>query len=299
VSKRADLATDGMVVVDKAGGLTSHDVVGQIRRLARTRRVGHAGTLDPMATGVLVIAVGRATRLLNHLDLGDKTYEATIRLGEARSTDDADGQLTSSTPADGLDEARVHAAIRGFVGEIMQVPSSVSAIKVGGERAYTLVRAGHTVELAPRGVTVTQFQAGRFTRVGSVLDVDVVVDCSAGTYVRALARDLGAALEVGGHLTALRRTRVGRFSIADALTIEQLTNLADPVTLPMAQAVRASMPVREISLADVATLSFGQSLERAGINGTYGAIAPDGTVAALLREDEARARSVVVFVAAG
>jgi tRNA pseudouridine55 synthase len=296
---RRDNATDGLVVIDKPGGVTSHDVVGQLRRLARTRRVGHAGTLDPMATGVLVLAVGRATRLLNHLDLGEKSYEARIRLGETSTTDDAEGQLTVSGFAADLTEGAVRAAMESFVGEIQQVPSAVSAIKVGGERAYTLVRAGANVELAAREVTVARFEASAFSPSSAVLDVDVIVECSAGTYVRALARDLGNLLGVGGHVTMLRRTRVGRFTLSDAMTVEQLATLADPVTLPMAQAVAATMPTRAITQAEVATLSFGQSLERAGIAGTYGAIAPDGTVAALLREDDARARSVVVFVAAG
>jgi tRNA pseudouridine55 synthase len=297
--KRDENVTDGLAIVDKAGGVTSHDVVGELRRLAHTRRVGHAGTLDPMATGVLVLAVGRATRLLNHLDLGDKTYEARIRLGQSRSTDDADGEVMVTAPADHITEDRVREAIGGFVGNIMQVPSSVSAIKIDGERAYKLVRSGESVELSARAVRITSFQARSFTRVGPMLDVDVVVDCSSGTYVRALARDLGAGLGVGGHLSALRRTRVGRFTIADAMTVEQLSTAPDPVTLPMTRAVRAVMPVRELSAAEVTTLSFGQSLELAGIAGTYGALAPDGSVAALLREDAIKARPVVVFVAAG
>jgi tRNA pseudouridine55 synthase len=297
--KLNDDVTDGLVIVDKEAGVTSHDVVGQLRRIAHTRRVGHAGTLDPMATGVLVLAVGRATRLLNHLELENKQYEATIRLGQSTNTDDADGEVTTTASAVAVDEARVQAGVAAFVGAIMQVPSSVSAIKVDGTRAYKLVRAGESVELEAREVTVTRFQTRSFRRVGELLDVDVVVDCSAGTYVRALARDLGAALGVAGHLTALRRTQVGRFTVADARTVLQLTELADPVTLPMAEAVRATMPVRQLTAAEVTTLSYGQSLDRVGITGTYGVLAPDGSVAALLREDAKMARPVVVFVAAG
>jgi tRNA pseudouridine55 synthase len=253
--KLTENVTDGLVIIDKEAGVTSHDVVGQLRRIAHTRRVGHAGTLDPMATGVLVLAVGRATRLLNHLELGDKQYEATIRLGQATNTDDADGQIISGAPASAIDEPQVRRAIEGFVGEIMQVPSSVSAIKVDGQRAYKLVRAGESVELEARGVIVSRFELLSVTRRDELLDVDVVVDCSAGTYIRALARDLGAALGVGGHLTALRRTQVGRFTIADTMTVEQLKDLADPVTLPMTAAVRATMPTRDISAAEVTTLS--------------------------------------------
>ena len=294
-----DNVTDGLVVVDKAGGVTSHDVVGQLRRLAHTRRVGHAGTLDPMATGVLILAVGRATRLLNHLELGDKAYAATIRLGQATNTDDAEGQVIFEASAVEITEAQVHAVIGPFRGEIMQVPSSVSAIKVDGERAYKLARAGATVELAARGVVVSRFQVDSFTRRGPVLDVDVTVECSGGTYIRALARDIGAELGVGGHLTALRRTRVGRFTVAEAMTLEQLAELADPVTLPMARALAAVMAIRQLEAAEVTTLSFGQSLAKVGLAGTYGALAPDGSVAALLHEDDLKARPVVVFVAAG
>ncbi len=297
--RHEDHATDGLVVIDKASGVTSHDVVGQMRRLAHTRRVGHAGTLDPMATGVLVLAVGRATRLLNHLDLDEKAYQATVRLGEARDTDDADGAVTTASSAAAISEQAVRAAIDRQVGEVMQVPSSVSAIKVDGERAYKLARAGNSVDLAARAVTITRFEALDFRRRADLLDVDVLVECSSGTYVRALARDIGSELGVGGHLTALRRTRVGRFTIEDAKTVESLAQLPDPVMLPMAQALRAVMPIRSLSLQEVTTLSFGQSLERASIAGTYAALAPDGSVAALLREDELKARPVVVFVAAG
>jgi tRNA pseudouridine55 synthase len=292
--------SDGLVIVDKPAGLTSHDVVARLRRLAHTRRVGHAGTLDPMATGVLVLGIDKATRLLHHLVLTDKAYTATIRLGQATVTDDADGAVQSSASAAGVDEAAVRAALLPLTGEILQAPSSVSAIKVDGQRAYKRVRDGEAVELPARPVTVTRFEGVDFSRPGAdLLDVDVEVECSSGTYVRALARDLGRALGTGGHLTALRRTRVGPFTIDQAQTLDALAELADPVTLPLADAVRAAMPVRQVDDDEARALSYGKSLELSGIAGTHGAIAPDGTVAALLVEDGGRAKPVLVFAAAG
>ena len=295
-----DAPTAGLVIVDKPAGLTSHDVVGRLRRLAHTRRVGHAGTLDPMATGVLVIGVGAATRLLHHLVLADKAYTATVRLGQATTTDDAEGEVTSAASAAAVEEDAVHAAMRPLTGNIQQVPSSVSAIKIDGERAYKRARAGEAVELPARPVTVVRFVAREFRRPDpELLDVDVEVECSSGTYVRALARDLGAALGVGGHLTALRRTRVGPFDLAAARTLDELAERPDPVTLPLPAAVRLAMPVRDIDADEARELSFGRALAAQGIAGTYGALAPDGSVAALLREDGDRARPVLVFAAAG
>jgi tRNA pseudouridine55 synthase len=292
--------SDGLVIVDKPAGLTSHDVVARLRRLAHTRRVGHAGTLDPMATGVLVLGIDKATRLLHHLVLTDKAYTATIRLGQATVTDDADGAVQSSASAAGVDEAAVRAALLPLTGEILQAPSSVSAIKIDGQRAYKRVRDGEAVELPARPVTVTRFEGVSFSRPGAdLLDVDVEVECSSGTYVRALARDLGRALGTGGHLTALRRTRVGPFTIDQAQTLDALAELADPVTLPLADAVRAAMPVRQVDDDEARALSYGKSLELSGIAGTHGAIAPDGTVVALLVEDGGRAKPVLVFAAAG
>jgi tRNA pseudouridine55 synthase len=214
----------GLVIVDKPGGMTSHDVVARIRRLAHTRRVGHAGTLDPMATGVLVIGVEKATRLLGHLMLTEKTYEATIRLGQSTSTDDADGEPTGTAlrPASEVTRAALDTEIAKLTGEILQVPSSVSAIKVNGQRAYKLTRAGEAPELAARPVTVYEFQILGISKAGDFLDVDARVRCSSGTYIRALARDLGAALGTGGHLTALRRTAVGPYDIARAHTLKDL-----------------------------------------------------------------------------
>ncbi|MFN2519096.1 MAG: tRNA pseudouridine(55) synthase TruB [Jatrophihabitantaceae bacterium] len=292
--------TDGLVIVDKPAGLTSHDVVSRLRRLARTRRVGHAGTLDPMATGVLVLGVDKATRLLHHLVLTDKAYLATIRLGQATGTDDAEGDIVSTRSAAAIDEVAVRAAMTPMTGDLLQVPSSVSAIKVDGQRAYQRVRAGEAVELAARPITVARFQALDFARpTRDLLDVAVEVECSSGTYVRALARDLGAALEVGGHLTALRRTRVGPFTLAQAHTLDALAQLADPVTLSLAEAVRAVLPVRELDDDEVRAVSFGRSLVARGIRGTHGALAPDGTVVALLVEAGDRAKPVLVFAPAG
>jgi tRNA pseudouridine55 synthase len=292
--------SDGLVIVDKPAGLTSHDVVSRLRRLAHTRRVGHAGTLDPMATGVLVLGVDKATRLLHHLVLADKAYTATIRLGQATVTDDAEGALVSSSSAAAVDEAAVRAAMVPLTGDVLQVPSAVSAIKVDGQRAYQRVRDGETVALAARPVTVSSFVAARFERVGlDLLDVDVEVECSSGTYVRALARDLGVALGVGAHLTALRRTRVGPFTIAQARTLDALAELDDPVTLPLADAVRTALPARQIDADEARALSFGRSLDSTGIAGTHGAFTADGVVVALLVEEGERARPVLVFTPAG
>lgn len=196
----------GLVVVDKPAGMTSHDVVGRCRRIFATRRVGHAGTLDPMATGVLVLGIERATKILGLLTATSKSYAATIRLGQSTSTDDAEGELLQSISADHVTDQEIGAALAGLRGDIKQVPSTVSAIKIGGRRSYQLAREGQTVELAARPVRIDRFEVLATRRAGGVIDLDVEVDCSSGTYIRALARDLGAALGVGGHLTALRRT---------------------------------------------------------------------------------------------
>jgi tRNA pseudouridine55 synthase len=292
--------TAGLVIVDKPAGWTSHDVVGRLRRLAHTRRVGHAGTLDPMATGVLVVGVGTATRLLHHLVLADKAYTATIRLGQATVSDDAEGAPLGGASAAAVDAATVRVAMGSLTGAIDQVPSAVSAVKVAGRRAYDRARAGERVDLPARPVTVRRFAATAFARpTPDLLDVDVEVECSSGTYVRALARDLGAALGVGGHLTALRRTRVGPFTLDRARTLDELAALGDPVTLPLPAAVREALPARELDEAEARELSFGRSLAPRGIDGVHGAFAPDGSVVALLRESDGAARPVLVFAAAG
>src|SRR5262245_58265329 len=216
-------APSGLVIVDKPGGMTSHDVVARVRRLAGTRRVGHAGTLDPMATGVLVVSVEKATRLLGYLTLTEKEYVATIRLGQSTTTDDAEGEPVGGAPASGLSAAALEEPIAKLTGEILQVPPGVSAIKVGGQRAYELTRAGAAPELAARPVTVYEFTVTSVRPSGSFLNVAATIRCSSGTYIRALARDLGAALGTGGHLTTLRRTSVGPYSIAQARTLEDLS----------------------------------------------------------------------------
>lgn len=294
------MPSSGLIVVDKPGGMTSHDVVARLRRIVGTRRVGHAGTLDPMATGVLVVGVGTATRLLHHLVLTDKVYGATIRLGCSTVTDDAEGSVLIETSTAAVTEDAVRTAVRGFVGDLEQVPSAVSAVKVDGRRAYDRVRAGEQVELAARSVHVARFDVLALRRPGpDVLDVDVDVECSSGTYVRALARDLGATLGVGGHLTALRRTRVGPFHLAAARSLDELAELDDPVTLPLPAAVRAAMPVRDVTADEARELSFGRALDPSGDDGVRGALGPDGSVIALLRDQDGRARPVVVFTPAG
>jgi tRNA pseudouridine55 synthase len=289
----------GLIVVDKPAGMTSHDVVAKVRRIAKTRRVGHAGTLDPMATGVLVLGVERATKLLNHLVMTDKTYAATIRLGSATTTDDAEGDVVASADAAGLTRAVISDAMRPLIGDILQRPSSVSAIKVDGERAYARVRAGETVELSARPVTVSRFEiVGEPRFDGQSCDIDVVVDCSSGTYIRALARDLGEALQVGGHLTTLRRSRVGPFTVDQALTLEALADLGDPIVLPLPRAIAAAMPTRKLTADEARELSFGRTIELAGIEGTYGGIAESGEAVALLHESAGRARPVLGFTPA-
>jgi tRNA pseudouridine55 synthase len=291
--------TDGLVIVDKPSGITSHDVVSRVRRIAGTRKVGHAGTLDPMATGVLVLGVGKATRLLTHLVLADKAYTATIRLGQATVTDDAEGEVISAASAAGICAEDVRTALRALTGDLEQMPSAVSAIKVGGRRAYHRVRGGEAVELAARPVRVDRFEALDVRAAGDVLDVDVVVECSSGTYVRALARDLGSGLGVGGHLTALRRTRVGPFTADQAETLEALAELADPIGLPLAAAVSAAMPVRTVTDDEARALSYGKAIAAAGIVGVHGALTAGGAAVALLREQDHEARPVLVFAAAG
>ncbi|HSO65544.1 MAG TPA: tRNA pseudouridine(55) synthase TruB [Ornithinibacter sp.] len=298
-----DPTPDGILVVDKPQGWTSHDVVARARRLCATRKVGHAGTLDPMATGVLVLGVGRATKLLTFLVGCDKDYTATIRLGQATLTDDAEGEVTVSAGASGIRREAVVAAAAALTGDIEQVPSSVSAIKVRGERSYHRVRAGESVDLPARPVTVSRFDVGDVRSLEAdgvaLADVDVEVTVSSGTYVRALARDLGASLGTGGHLTALRRTRVGGFSIEHAHPLADLEARQGermPVT-PLAEAARAAFAVREVDDAEARTLGYGQRLASAvpGRAEPVAAIAPDGTLVAMLDESRGTARSLVVF----
>ena len=288
---------DGLVIVDKPGGLTSHDVVARIRRLAGTRRVGHAGTLDPMATGVLVVGVEKATRLLGYLTLTQKQYDATIRLGQSTTTDDAEGELTTTAKAKGVPPDTISKAVAELTGEIQQVPPAVSAIKVDGQRAYKLTRAGSAPELKPRPVTVYEFTITGIRPAGDLIDVDATVRCSSGTYIRALARDLGDKLGTGGHLTALRRTRVGEYGLEAAKTLDQLAERFE--VLPLAQAAAAAFGRRDLSADEARRLAHGGRLPAGppgtGAPGPTAAFAPDGSLVALLAEQDGQARPLAVF----
>jgi tRNA pseudouridine55 synthase len=289
----------GLVIVDKPGGLTSHDVVARIRRLAGTRRVGHAGTLDPMATGVLVVGVEKATRLLGHLTLTEKQYDATIRLGQSTSTDDAEGEITGTAPASDVSPEALAKAVKDLTGEIQQVPPAVSAIKVDGQRAYKLTRAGAAPELKPRPVTVYEFTvtAIRPAGDGDLTDIDATVRCSSGTYIRALARDLGNSLGTGGHLTALRRTRVGGYGLDTAKTLDQLAERFEVV--PLDQAAAAAFGRRDLSADEARRVAHGGRLPAGppgtGTPGPTAAFAPDGSLVALLAEQDGQARPLAVF----
>ncbi|HLI36291.1 MAG TPA: tRNA pseudouridine(55) synthase TruB [Streptosporangiaceae bacterium] len=339
-------AVSGLVIVDKPAGLTSHDVVARIRRLAGTRRVGHAGTLDPMATGVLVVGVEKATRLLGHLALADKEYSATIRLGQSTNTDDAEGEVTGGAPASGVSGELLSSAVAALTGSLMQVPPAISAVKVNGERAYKMTRAGTAPDLAARPVTVQEFTitavrritgtraaaapaapgtsstpgtaaptagapgaaagqpcaaagqpgatAGQPGAAGDVLDVDADIRCSSGTYIRALARDLGAALGTGGHLTRLRRTRTGAYDISQARTLDQLAERF--AVTPLEAAAAAAFPRRDVTGEQARRVSHGGTLPAAGFGPEPAAVfGPDGTFIALVREEGGRARPVAVF----
>jgi len=288
------VSVDGLLVVDKPAGWTSHDVVARLRRIAGTRRVGHAGTLDPMATGVLVVGIGKATRLLGHLALTDKAYDATVRLGVTTNTDDAEGEPLATAPASGVTDADLAGALAALTGRITQVPPQVSAIKVGGKRSYAMARAGQTVELAARQVTVSLLEPRGVRRQGGVVDVDLAVECSSGTYVRAIARDLGVALGCGGHLTALRRTRVGPFGVERARTLDELAASLDVV--PLADAVAGAFPRRDVDADDAGRVAHGGRLPALGIDGPVGVFGPDGTVLALVEERGGLARPLCVFV---
>ena len=284
----------GLVVVDKPAGITSHDVVGRCRRIFGTRKVGHAGTLDPMATGVLVVGIERATKILGLLTATDKSYSATIRLGQTTSTEDAEGEVLQTVSADGVADAQIGEAVATLRGEIAQVPSAVSAIKVGGKRAYQLAREGQVVELAARTIRIDRFDVLAVRRHEGLVDVDVEVDCSSGTYIRALARDVGADLGVGGHLTALRRTRVGGFGLDQARTLDELSE-QPRLSYTLDEACLLSFPRRDLTADETEDTRHGRPLKPAGIEGVYAATAPDGQVIALLKDESNRTKSVVVL----
>jgi len=306
-------APDGLLIVDKPAGVTSHDVVARCRRLAATRKVGHAGTLDPMATGVLVLGIGRATRLMGYVSRSTKRYDATIRLGTTTVTDDAEGEALDTVDASYLAAGDIKAAVQHFVGVLEQVPSSVSAIKVNGRRAYARVHAGEEVRLAARQVHVTSLTVVGLRRADTAVDLDVSVECSTGTYVRALARDIGARLGVGGHLTALRRTRVAEYSIEDTSTLESLAAVS-PEALPvipldavarkqfrsyvvnatMVDAIRNGRPIAG-QVRDLPLVPAEASTIVADSNDVVALLGPDGRFLALYRQEPSLAKAVAVF----
>ena len=295
------MAESGLVIVAKSGGMTSHDVVARIRRLAGTRRVGHAGTLDPMATGVLVIGVEKATRLLGYLALSEKEYSATVRLGQSTVTDDAEGEpLPSAAGAAAavsrLDEGTLAAALAALSGEIMQVPPKISAIKVNGQRAYRLTRSGAAPELKARPVTIRKLELlGRREAGHGLADIDIAVTCSSGTYIRAIARDLGTALGTGGHLTVLRRTRVGPYGISAAKTLDQLAEAF--AVMPLAKAAAAAFDTLQLSADEARLVSHGVSIRApaAATDQRMAAFSPDGNLIALLVSQDGELRPLAVF----
>jgi tRNA pseudouridine55 synthase len=304
VSRRPDAdVPPGLLLVDKAGGMTSHDVVARARRVLSVRKVGHAGTLDPMATGLLVLGVGTATRLLGYVGGHDKTYEATIRLGQSTVSDDREGEVLATSSTAHVDDDAVRAALAAQTGPLQQVPSSVSAVKVEGRRSYDRVRAGEAVELAPRSVTVHRLDVLRISRPEpDLIDVDVTVTCTAGTYIRAIARDAGAALGVGGHLTALRRTASGPFAVERAAPVEEagaaLAAGGGEGFLPLAEAAAAVFPTRAVTVEQTRALAYGQRIPATGAPGLHAAIDPGGRLVALLEDSGTTARVTVGFPAA-
>ncbi len=293
-------ATDGFVVVDKAGAMTSHDVVAVGRRVLGTRKVGHAGTLDPMATGILILGFGNGTRLLQYITDGDKSYRATIALGATTVTDDVEGEVisraTQSQLADITDE-QIHSALASMRGVISQRPSSVSAVKVDGKRAHERVRAGEVFELASREVTISQLDVLEIRRSAVAIQIDIEVTCSAGTFIRAIARDLGATLNVGGHLTHLRRTRVASFGEDVANSFERFKS-GDFETLGLIDVARSIFKVRELTLEEAQELSFGRKISASPLTGIYAAISTSNELIALLENRDNGAKPIAVFAPA-
>ena len=289
--------SDGFLVVDKAPGMTSHDVVAIGRRALNTRKVGHAGTLDPMATGVLILGFNNGTRLLQYITDGDKSYTATIVLGASTTTDDHEGEVTSTTDASQVNDADIKIILANMVGEIMQRPTNVSAIKVDGKKAYDRARSGEEFELPARKVTISQLDILDIRHKETTTEVDVAVTCSAGTYIRAIARDLGAELKVGGHLNVLRRTRVAGFNIDKAVGVD-LLKAGEFATLDLADVARATFSVRELALDEVNELSFGRPLAPNSGEEIFAALSPDNRLIALLKNSLDKAKPVAVFAAA-
>jgi tRNA pseudouridine55 synthase len=289
--------TDGFLVVDKAPGMTSHDVVAVARKALGTRKVGHAGTLDPMATGVLVLGFGNGTRLLQYITDGDKSYTATIILGAATVTDDREGEVLSESNASHITDDQIKTGLAKMIGEIAQRPSSVSAVKVDGERAYDRVRAGEIFELAARTITISALDILEIRHLGARIEIDIDVTCSAGTFIRAIARDLGSDLQVGGHLSALRRTRVAGFPISQAISFEDLKAQSFS-PLALADVARATFQVRELGLDEVQELSFGRPLQANATDVIFAALSPDDRLIALLKNESGKAKPIAVFAAA-
>jgi tRNA pseudouridine55 synthase len=293
-------ATDGFVVVDKAGAMTSHDVVAVGRRVLGTRKVGHAGTLDPMATGILILGFGHGTRLLQYITDGDKSYQATIALGAATITDDVEGevvsQATQSQLAD-ISDDQIHTALASMRGVISQRPSSVSAVKVDGKRAHERVRAGEVFELDSREVTISQLDVLEIRRSDEAIQIDIEVTCSAGTFIRAIARDLGMALNVGGHLTFLRRTRVASFGEEVANSFEDF-KAGEFKTLDLVDVARSIFQVRDLNLEEAQELSFGRKISGSPTGGIYAAISTSNELIALLENRDDGAKPIAVFAPA-
>lgn len=280
---------DGFVIIDKPSGMTSHDVVAKLRKKFGTKRVGHAGTLDPMATGVLVMGINNATKFLQYITEGKKRYLATIRLGQSTTTDDREGEVIETHDWSSVSDDEIHTLLHSQVGVIMQKPSKVSAIKIAGERAYDLVRQGKEVDIPAREVTIYSLKILHINR-NDVLDIDIDVACSAGTYIRSIARDLGESLGVGGHLVALRRTEVSPFLEADCQSIEECE------IQPLVTGISKVMPSRLIDLSEKNELTFGRALTKSEFSGPGVAITPDGEVAAIIENRDYGAQPLAVFV---
>ena len=289
--------SDGFLVIDKDPGMTSHDVVAIARKALGTRKVGHAGTLDPMATGVLVLGFNNGTRLLQYITDGDKSYTATIVLGASTTTDDHEGEITSTANASQVKDEEIRSILGAMVGTIMQRPTNVSAIKVDGKKAYDRARSGEEFELPARQVTISQLEILAIRHKEATTLVDISVTCSAGTYIRAIARDLGEALKVGGHLNVLRRTRVAGFTLDHSISIAQLKG-GNFSTIPLADTARSTFAPRELTLEEVQELSFGRPLTENGNSYINAGLSPDNRLIALLKDEGGKAKPIAVFAAA-
>ena len=280
---------DGFLLVDKAGGMTSHDVVAMARKKLDTKKVGHAGTLDPMATGVLVLGIGIATRLLTYITEGKKSYQGKISLGSATHTDDKEGDVIFTAPENKLQlitDSQIKEQLAGFVGNIKQRPSSVSAIKIDGKSAHARVRAGEDVEIPERDITIDEIEVKQISHLASSIEIDLSVTCSAGTYIRAIARDLGEKLEVGGHLTQLRRTLVSPF------TLEQCKDIADAQLISIAEVIEKLFPIRRLDFSESREILFGRTIDQNQQTGVFAALDAQGEFLALL-ENKAQGSKII------